>query len=270
VFADEEGLGLLRKFRAAGVRTVAVFLSGRPLWMNREINAADAFVAAWLPGSEGAGIADVLYGKRPASGKLGFSWPAACDGKPVNGPEGALFDVGYGLSLTAPAPLARLDETCGYLDQVTAAEWFVDGKLSPGVAVTGDGIALPALRGTAGGIAARGIDRNRQEDAREILFAPGATLKFDQATDGLGSYRILYQLPDQPTAPVTLTVGRTRFDVTRQLALSAGKGWREMIVTGACAPGLGKSLSITSAGPLKIQIAAVARQPMPAGADCSF
>ena len=180
VFTDEEGLTLLRKFKAAGVPTVAVFLSGRPLWMNREINVADAFVAAWLPGSEGAGVADVLFGKRPATGRLSFSWPASCDGKPVNGPEGALFDVGYGLTLGQPGAVAKLDETCAYLSSAAPADWFADGKLAPGTLITGDGAALPNLRGKAGGIVARGVDRKRQEDAREITFAPGSTLGFAQ------------------------------------------------------------------------------------------
>jgi beta-glucosidase len=270
VFADEEGLSLLRKFKAAGVRSVAVFLSGRPLWMNREINAADAFVAAWLPGSEGGGVADVLFGKRPATGRLSFSWPAGCDGKPVNGPDGALFDVGYGLSFGAPTVVAKLDETCAYLSAGASADWFVDGKLAPGTVITGDGAALPNLRGQAGGIAARGVDRKRQEDAREITFAPGSTLSFAQRQNGSGAFRITYFLPDQPQAPVKLTLGKTIVDITRQLALSAGKGWREMIITDACAPGLGQSLAITSSGPLKLQIATVSRQAMPTGADCSF
>jgi len=270
VFTDEEGLNLLRKFKAAGVRTVAVFLSGRPLWMNREINAADAFVASWLPGSEGAGVADVLYGKRPATGRLSFSWPAYCDGKPVNGPEGALLNLGYGLSLGERSTIGKLDETCAYLNAGPAADWFVDGKLAPGTVITGDGAPLPNLRGQAGGIAARGIDRKRQEDAREITFAPGATLSFAQRQAGSGAFRISYFLPDQPGAPVKLTLGKTTLDITRQLALSAGKGWREMIITDACAPGLGQSLAITSSGPLKLQIAAVSRQAMPDGADCSF
>jgi beta-glucosidase len=77
-------------------------------------------------------------------------------------------------------------------------------------------------------------------------------------------------LPDQPRAAVKLTLGKTTFDITRQLALSAGKGWREMIITDACAPGLGQTLAITSSGPLKLQIATVSRQAMPTGADCSF
>jgi beta-glucosidase len=270
VFADEEGLELLRKFDAAGIPAVAVFISGRPMWMNREINAADAFVAAWLPGGEGAGVADVLYGKRPATGKLGFSWPAQCDGKPVNGPEGALYPVGYGLSLEARQPGARLDETCGYLVAGPSSDWFAAGKLASDVSVTAGGQPLPSFRGSAGGLVVRGIDYKRQEDAREIVFGPGATLAFAQPANGKGAYRILYQLPAQPAGKVTLTVGGNTVDVTRQLALSAGKGWREMIVTDACAPGLGKGIAITSAAPMTMQVASVSREVMPAGADCSF
>lgn len=50
---DDTDLLLLQKYKSEGIPTVAIFLTGRPLWMNREINSSDAFVAAWLPGSEG-------------------------------------------------------------------------------------------------------------------------------------------------------------------------------------------------------------------------
>jgi beta-glucosidase len=58
---------LIRHLRAQGIAVVSVFLSGRPLWVNPEINASNAFVAAWLPGTEGEGVADVLL--RDAAGK---------------------------------------------------------------------------------------------------------------------------------------------------------------------------------------------------------
>ena len=61
VFEAAEELALLRRLRGAGVPVVSVFLSGRPLWVNPLLDASDAFVAAWLPGSEGGGIADVLF-----------------------------------------------------------------------------------------------------------------------------------------------------------------------------------------------------------------
>ncbi len=78
---DKQDLALLKKLKAAGIPVVAVFLSGRPLWVNPEINASDAFVAAWYPGSEGAGVADVLVGdsagkpRHDFSGRLSYSWP---------------------------------------------------------------------------------------------------------------------------------------------------------------------------------------------------
>ncbi|GAA4030050.1 exo 1,3/1,4-beta-D-glucan glucohydrolase [Sphingomonas rosea] len=269
VFADTEGLDLLRKYRAAGIRTVAVFLSGRPLWMNRELNAADAFVASWLPGGEGAGVADMLYGRRAATGRLGFSWPAGCNGQPVNGPEGALFQRGYGLSFGQTAPVAKLPETCAILD-ARSAEWFDLGRLGNGIVARGGDVTLPNLRGSGGGITARGIDRNRQEDAREISFAPGATLTLADSGRGTGGFRLVYELANAPTAPVTLTTGGKTIDITAGLTTSAGKGWREMIVTGACAPGNGRTLSITSAGALTLRIARIARQDIPAGVDCSF
>ncbi len=270
VFTDEEGLSLLRKFKSEGVPTVAVFLSGRPMWMNREINAADAFVASWLPGSEGAGVADILFGKRAATGRLSFSWPADCGGTPVNGPQGSLFPLGFGRSLGDTAPTGALEETCGYLTGGVGAEWFVNGRLGTAITASAGGAALPNLRGSAGGIDARGIDNQRQEDAREVTFAPGSTLTLTQSGTGTGGYRITYAIDARPAEPVMLTIGQTQIDITRHLAHAEGKDWREMIVTEACAPGLGDSISITAQGTLKLRIAEIARREMPEGTACSF
>lgn len=116
---DARALDVLQRLHGAGVPTVAVFLSGRPLWVNREINASDAFVAAWLPGSEGEGVADVLF-RSPGgehydfTGRLAFSWPQTA--MPVRfdaagNVSGALFPRGWGLDYrsTADAPLLSED-----------------------------------------------------------------------------------------------------------------------------------------------------------------
>ena len=85
---------------------VTVFLSGRPLYVNDLLNLSDAFVAAWLPGTEGKGVGDVLFrgadGKlaHDFTGKLSFSWPGvACPGPLARGAndEPPLFALGYGL-----------------------------------------------------------------------------------------------------------------------------------------------------------------------------
>ena len=89
--------------RAQGIPVVAVFLSGRPLWVNPYINAADAFIAAWLPGTEGGGIADVIF-KAPNGaiahdfrGKLSFSWPATPQQSAVNRGDGSPATVSFWL-----------------------------------------------------------------------------------------------------------------------------------------------------------------------------
>jgi len=108
-FRDEKGLKILQKLRSSNIPTVAVFLSGRPLWVSPEIEASNAFVAAWLPGSEGGGIADVLFSTPEGNvahdfkGKLSFSWPKNIDQHPLNfGDEdySPLYPLGYGLSYT--------------------------------------------------------------------------------------------------------------------------------------------------------------------------
>ena len=85
-----DALRQLRQYRAVGIPTVAVFLSGRPLWVRPELEASDAFVAAWQPGSEGGGVADVLVGdgagkaRHDFTGRLSFAWPNGP--QPVAGP----------------------------------------------------------------------------------------------------------------------------------------------------------------------------------------
>jgi beta-glucosidase len=106
-----EDIALLQKLKNIGIPVVTVLLSGRPLCVNRELNCSDAFIAAWLPGSEGAGIADVLFksadGKvqNDFSGKLSFSWPEEPCQATVNKGDGQydpLFPIGYGLTYAGP------------------------------------------------------------------------------------------------------------------------------------------------------------------------
>jgi beta-glucosidase len=77
---------------------VVILLSGRPLMLTDHLDLADAWVAAWLPGTEGQGVADVLFGDEPFTGKTAFSWPAAMDQLPLGSGSGEpLFPFGYGL-----------------------------------------------------------------------------------------------------------------------------------------------------------------------------
>ena len=104
--AHPEPLAMLRRLKARGVPTAAVFLTGRPLWVNPELNASDAFVVAWLPGTEGGGVADVLFRgsdgrvSHDLRGKLSFSWPGHALQTPLNVGDAdydPLFGYGFGM-----------------------------------------------------------------------------------------------------------------------------------------------------------------------------
>jgi beta-glucosidase len=79
---------------------IVVLFSGRPLIINTQLNQANAFVAAWLPGTEGAGITDVLFGDYGFVGKLPVTWPNAVTQEPINLDDGktGLFPFGYGIT----------------------------------------------------------------------------------------------------------------------------------------------------------------------------
>ena len=82
------------------MQCIVILFSGRPLIINTQLNQAHAFVAAWLPGTEGAGITDVLFGDYPFAGKLPVTWPNAVTQEPINSGDGktGLFPFGYGLT----------------------------------------------------------------------------------------------------------------------------------------------------------------------------
>ncbi len=109
MFGDRKDLSLdpadvetVKNLKKAGVPVVVVLYSGRPLILDPILNDADAIVAAWLPGTEGDGMTDVLFGGLPFSGKLSFTWPRSMDQEPLNINEkktkyNPLFKYGYGL-----------------------------------------------------------------------------------------------------------------------------------------------------------------------------
>lgn len=102
---DPADIATVKTLKAAGVPLVVVLLSGRPLILGEVLDLADAFVAAWLPGTEGTGVADVLVGDHAPTGKLSHSWPRDLEQVPINvGDKGysPLFPYGYGLGYEAP------------------------------------------------------------------------------------------------------------------------------------------------------------------------
>jgi beta-glucosidase len=147
--AKSPELALLQRLRALGIPVISVFLSGRPLWINPELNASNAFVAAWLPGSEGAGVADLLFAAQGGArafdftGRLAFSWPATAMPVRFDGADrvrGALFARGYGLSLRDRRTVGRVGEQRAVPRELRAAgTLFHAGHVTaPWSAVVGD------------------------------------------------------------------------------------------------------------------------------------
>ncbi len=96
-----EDVAAVKAVKDAGVPVVVVLISGRPLIMGNTLNAADALIAAWSPGSEGQGVSDVIFGDYHPTGKLSVSWPRHMKQVPINvgDPDyDPLFPYGYGLT----------------------------------------------------------------------------------------------------------------------------------------------------------------------------
>ncbi|QFT55839.1 exo 1,3/1,4-beta-D-glucan glucohydrolase [Microbulbifer sp. THAF38] len=207
---NKKDLALLKKLRDQGIPVVSVFLSGRPLWVNSELNASDAFVAAWLPGSEGAGVADVLFRDAKGEirydfiGKLPFSWPMYTNQtvlNPYHEHYDPLFALGYGLSASEESLVSNdLPETSENMavGGLEDAWLLVSRPRAPWVLnIAEDGAEVVPVNGNraASGednnIVVTSIDMSSQEDARLFEWKglrPGAVQLSAEYMQNLGVY----------------------------------------------------------------------------------
>jgi beta-glucosidase len=258
---DFRSYRIMQRLRAAGVPVVAVFLSGRPMWVNPEINQADAFVAAFLPGGEGGGVADLLFRRADGAvahefrGRLPFSWP--------NGPmpprigvandPATLFPLGYGLTTDAVTTIGSLAETApiGTRSQNRLAILGRTGLPAAWITRLSEGGGMPqaissnAGRSATGVVTMRGVDRNRQEDARLISWRGDALGRIDVAAarqldlSQTGQALVIdWQVRRAPTRTVTIGIGRRGsgdrlIDATRLLR-GAKPGWHTVSIPLGC------------------------------------
>ncbi|CAN5402945.1 exo 1,3/1,4-beta-D-glucan glucohydrolase [soil metagenome] len=243
---DKADLALMKKLKAASIPVVAVFLSGRPLWVNAEINASDAFVAAFLPGSEGRGVADVLFtGKNGAvnhdfRGKLSFSWPKRPDQYVLNRRDPGyepLFPFGYGLRYAAPGKVGQLDERRPVgMAQATPGLFYGQGKTPPGWAIDVQGVTQSS------------VDRRAQEDARRFIWSDGATgrvaitapqtIDLSRESNGEMSLVVEYRLAAKPGNPITLGIeadGKiVALPIDKTLAEAEPGQWTKLVIPLQC------------------------------------
>lgn len=265
-FQPEEPLAMLRKLQAEGIPTVAVFLSGRPLWVNPELNAADAFVAAWLPGTEGGGVADVIVGdaaghpRHDFTGRLGFSWPNDATGEPLNHGDAdyaPLFAYGYGLSYAAPASVGPVTEESGVAVEVSSvADYLVDGRVVEPWSLSLEDAGGQSRVGTESSAASpRGavrlavVDDLAQESGRRFTFAGGQPqsvviwgkpVDLSRQANGEMALSFRYRVDAAPTGQVLLSMGaedaasRAGIDLTPFLGQAPIGQWRTLKVRLSC------------------------------------
>ncbi len=221
---------LVARLKQQGIPVVSVFLSGRPLFAGKLLNQSDAFVAAWLPGTQGNGVADVLVagsdGKAPRdfTGTLPFAWPDDAR-SPITAP---LFAVGYGLSYAHPGAVNSVNEDPRIEVAALASDeaYMAKGKLIEPWRLT-----------LEGPVTSRAVDLSAQEDARQFRWAgrgslvvsgPAANLK-RQLEEGF-ALALDLRIDSKPKGPVRIAFGGAELDVTRRIrALPTGSATKLLI-----------------------------------------
>lgn len=272
---DKQALLLLKKLKSEGIPVVSVFLSGRPLWTNPELNQSDAFVAAWFPGSQGEGVADVLVGGEiDFRGTLSFSWPRTAGQFTLNPGEvdyAPLFPLGYGLTYARGGHVSKLSEVSGVnADLANTGLYFSRGKVPAPFALTLD----PAVARSA-------LDSaTMQEGAVRLVWSGSGTARIEgpaldlrRETNAELNLRITYRLDTAAAGPVVLEMGGGRIDLSK--ALKADGHWQQLRVPlkclrqhGADMASVRRPFALAGSAGLDIAIADLRLATDPDGAVC--
>jgi beta-glucosidase len=255
----------LAKFRSKGTPVVSVFLSGRPMWSNPEINNSDAFVAAWLPGSEGGGVSDLLFQTDKSydfDGRLPFSWPssAVVSSNQATKEANTLFELGYGLTYENGTTVDQLSEDSG-LDNskvVSSGKFFNKGaSVAPWNLWlnTGDlNKQIGSFPTSVGGLIVSKTDQAAQEDALRInwTLSDNDQLRISTATHSdmsrqtNGAMELTFSAKSFNESDAIVKIGMcdqgTACDKTLDINIKANE-WREYRISLSCFADLGVDMS---------------------------
>ncbi|GAC21606.1 glycoside hydrolase family 3 protein [Paraglaciecola arctica] len=255
-------LALLTSLKEQGIPTVTVFLSGRGMWVNPELNVSDAFVAAWLPGSEGGGVADLLFKNAQGSvqydftGRLSFSWPATPLDVEVNiGDENyqPLFAYGYGLSVKDNQNLALLSEEVDpSVSQINDSRFlFAGDPVQPWRLVLNDAggntqVSASSQASSLSKLLVEAKDNKAQEDAMQATWSGEANLLIqgnpvDLTTKMAAGMALAfnYNVLEQGASKIILSTGcgldcGGELDITTSLKSKTGQGWQQATIALSC------------------------------------
>lgn len=251
---------VLSSYRDQDTPVVSVFLSGRPLWTNPELNASDAFVAAWLPGSEGGGVADLLFQTDPSfdfTGRLSFSWPKLATQVELNAHDedyDPLFSLGYGLSYGEALELGDLSENSGLEGegQVRTGVFFTKGALVAPWMFAGNGSPLGELPIETETLDVRATDMSAQEDSVRVdfkssdtVFSIAAGYEHDYSRESNGAMELTFLArsfgPDQ-TVQFGMDCDPDR-PCPASLPVTLTEDWQEVRLTLSCFAELGTRMA---------------------------
>lgn len=291
-------LEILQQLKSENIPIVSVFITGRPLWINPEINRSDAFVVAWLPGSEGIGISDVLFKKEGKinfdfKGKLSFSWPnTAADSKLNRGDLSykPLFPYGFGLNYNTNDTLGDdLSEEPFPAGDIPVPEGevtvFRGRSISPFVNYVGDqGNWRNRLNGDVGTsatglVSVIAIDKDIQEDARQITFHGGDSNYYFQAREPINVSKFLdskgallfdLRIDQRPNNEANILMGLGKMNFNHYLNIAETKIWKKISIDLQCFKDRGTNFrridmpfSIATFGAMKLSIANIEIQSKP-------
>ncbi|CAD2225923.1 Exo-1,4-beta-glucosidase, family GH3 [Pseudoalteromonas sp. 3J6] len=256
---NKSDLALLRKFKDAGIPVVSLFISGRPMWVNAELNASDAFVAIWLPGSEGDAISDVLFKNADGSinhdfkGKLSFSWPNnPIDNENRNDeayspllPYG--FGLTYGDSNVLKDDLVEQTQQTEKLDDLVLFERAIKAPWSLVLKSGEQQKTVASSRESLGAVSIQTFDKEVQEDARAIRFNGQALAEVNLAAafpsdlrsyvENNGQLQMQIKVDKGATSPLWIAMGcgescQGKFDITDNLEQSGQ--WQTLNINLSC------------------------------------
>ena len=260
-----EDLAVLQAVAGKGKPVVTVFVSGRPLYVNDLLNLSDVFVAAWLPGTEGKGVSDLLVSSAKRydfSGKLPFSWPkSACQTDLNVGDKNyaPLFAYGYGLKAATRSKVGKLDTTypqggCGVsnsfpvFSQADRASFPLTIRSGAQTLVLGADLnstfKLP-------GVSVQTSQVNTQQDAKLVTWTGPATVEargaramvLPAAAATRAALRFDTIVSNAPSGKVTMRMGAGSLDTTALFKRLAGKGKQTVAIPLACFQAKGTDLA---------------------------
>jgi beta-glucosidase len=186
---DPNYLFQLKNIASQNIKTVSIFLSGRPLEVNQYINASDSFIAAWLPGTAVEGIADVIFSKDGEQqfdfvGKLSYSWPKTKSQSELNHQDKTydpLFPFGFGLDYSAKSELPII-ESLSTIQKIDSINIFIGTAAIPGeeFVLTQSGfeyVTVDEFSSTDAALNISRFDYLRQDDAKNFVFSESDSMQ---------------------------------------------------------------------------------------------